>query len=172
MSRFSMFLSVLILSVCLIGCQKESGPKAVDADPHDHAVGEAGSERSKLFPPFHDHFVGRKGGLIAMLGGHQFHAEFLADEATGEITVLIYDEDFMPLAVEAKEVTLNIMVGGEPKQYKFDQTEPGGELTVATYKLTDADLAKLLKAGWEGDAQVSIAVNGAPTSGKLALPKK
>lgn len=172
-----LFVFVLSSFIAWIGCRSEKTEQSPGSSSSTSS--SAGSDaiatekpENPDFPPFHSHTVGRKGGPIAVLGRHQFHAEFLPDEETGDISVLAYDSDFMPITMEAKELTLDIMVGGEPKKYTFLVNNPGSDSTVAVYKLSDADLAKLLKEGWEGNTQVSITEKGNPTSGKLYNPKK
>lgn len=170
--RTHCLVAFLSFFVCLVGCKSEteSTGKPAGGQPTTAQGSEAKADNPD-FPEFHSHTVGRKGGPIAVLGRHQFHAEFLTDAETGQISVLLYDDHFMPVAMDAKDLALNIMVGGEPKQYTFPVIDAGSGTKVAVYQLTDPDLAKLLKDGWEGKAQVSITEKGSPTSGTLYNPK-
>lgn len=172
-----LFVFVLALFVVSIGCRVEKvevGSDSSSSSASSSSDGGVTAEKAENsdFPPFHSHTAGRKGGALAVLGRHQFHAEFLPDAETGDISVLVYDNEFMPIALEAKELTLDLMVSGEPKKYTFLVDNAGSDTEVAVYKLSDADLAKLLKEGWDGNAQVSIMDKGNPASGKLYNPKK
>lgn len=159
-------ISLLLAVVLFIGCKQNQGEGTATS------ATESTAQDSHEEEEFHSHHVGPKGGVLAVLGHHQFHVEFLPDEASGAISALVYDDRFKPTALDAKELTLNIMVAGQPKQFTFLVDNDGSDGKVATYKLTDAELAKLLKTGWEGNAQVSITVKGNPASGGLAQPMK
>lgn len=157
----------------LSGCAKKetTGP----APDHDHAASTqppAAGAHDHDEEEFHSHDHGPKGGILAILGAHQFHVEFIPDEETGSVTAYVYNDRFKPVALDSKELKLNIMLGGEPKQYALLVDHDGSDGKEAAFKITDADLAKLLKNGWEGKAQVSLNVKDAPHTGDLIPLKK
>lgn len=117
---------------------------------------------------FHSHGKGRFGGLLAMLGSHQFHAEFIPDAETGDVLAIVYDKEFKPFQTETKELTLALKIGDEPKTFTLLVDHDGADGKPATFKITDADLAKILVQGWQGDARVMFTSGDAPASGNLA----
>ena len=156
---------------CLIfavGCNPSTDTPGDDPEPaaggddgHDH-----GDEAA------HSHTEGPNGGPLAVLGGHQYHAEVLADEASGAVDVLITDPDFKPIAIDAKELALNLMIDKKPSSYVFRPAE-AVEGEPAKFSLTDPELAELIAdVAWEGDARVSIEIGGTPYSETLARPEK
>ncbi len=116
---------------------------------------------------FHSHGKGRFGGLLAILGSHQFHAEFIPDTETGDVLAIVYDNHFKPFQTETKELTLALKVGDEPKTFTLLVDHDGSEGKPATFKITDVDLAKILAQGWQGDARVMFTSADAPASGNL-----
>jgi hypothetical protein len=61
-------------------------------------------------PKAHDHpTVGPSGGTIVEWGEEEYHLEFLADHATGEVTVYVLDETAKKVkAVTTKTLTLSV----------------------------------------------------------------
>ena len=115
---------------------------------------------------------GPHGGLLAVLGSHEYHAEVLADHDTGKVTLFLTDAKFQPIAVDVKEVRLNLMVDGKPKQYVLKVAETIGPDQPIPFTLTDVELAELLEEGWAGEARVAVELDGAPYTGALAQPEK
>lgn len=138
----------------------EGTAPATDGDGHDE---DAHAE--------HSHEIGPNGGALAILGGHQYHAEVLADEDSGVIDVLITDAEFKPTSIDAKELAINMMVDDKPSQYVFPLAETA-EGEPVKFSLTDPALAELIAdAAWEGDARVAIEIGGTPYSETLAKPE-
>lgn len=121
---------------------------------------------------FHSHGKGRFGGLLAILGSHQYHVEIIPETATGDVLGILYDDHFKPFKTETKEFTLSLKVNGEQKIYTLLVDHDGDEGKPATFKISDPELAKTLAMGWDGEARVMITVDDAPASGRLAPIKR
>ena len=167
--------SVLVFS---FGCQKT---EQTERPPSTSQTPGSGSTSGESRTPaahtdhegeFHSHDHGPQGGILAILGAHQFHVEFMPDVQTGTTTAFVYDSRFKPTVLDSKELALNIMVDGQPKQYTFLVDHDGSDNKAATFKLSDEGVTKLLKDGWTGDARVSITVKGNPAGGNLVPLKK
>ena len=161
MKRF-LTTSLLVASLaCLpfaLGCdQGPTDPVPVETD--DTPVADV-----------HDHDVGPNNGPLAVLGSHEYHAEVLPVEETGQVTVYLTDPDFKPIAIEEATLKINMKLdGSDPKQYTLERVA-GTELPV-TFIIEDKELAEILTDGWEGDVTVAAKIDGAPISGALAKPK-
>ncbi len=193
MSRFAVSVVLIGALISFSGCTKSEkvtvAPKSPtthtdehaghDHDGHNHTDGHAGHTEFNqnidfainYNDGFHSHGNGRFGGHLAVLGGHQYHAEFIPNEETGVVLVILYDGQFKPIKTDAKELTLNMVVDGQPKQFVIPVDFEGSAEKPALYKLTDATLAPLLQDGWTGNAQVSITIDGQPATGPLT-PKR
>ncbi len=116
---------------------------------------------------FHAHDRGRFGGLLAVLGSHQYHAEFIPDKETGAVLAILYDRLFKPIKMDVKELTVSLLVDGQPKQFTLLVDFEGSAEKPALYKINDATLANLLHDGWTGNALVAITVDDKPVAGQL-----
>ena len=87
--------------------------KAADTfgDPHDHA-----------------HAHGPHDGHIIELGAHEYHAELVLNDKTKTIGVYLYDRDLKkPEPIDAKSVTLNLVVEGKPTPLELQAKPQQGE---------------------------------------------
>lgn len=155
------FVSISILSVSLIlfcGCPaKQENPSTTPPQSVSHA--DAG----------HNHDFGPDGGSLAVLGSHQFHAEAIANEASGDVEIRIYTSSNQPTSVDAKDIKLNRIVGGQPKQYTLLLIEGG---KTATFKINDPELAETVHdRTWDGDLQMSLLVADVPCNGSFSKKK-
>ncbi len=183
MSRFAVSVVLICAFISFSGCTKVEKGEVVStsqtAHTHNHTDGHAGHAEFNqnidfainYNDGFHSHGNGRFGGHLAVLGRHQYHAEFIPNEETGVVLVILYDGHFKPIKTDAKELTLNMVVEGQPKQFVIPVDFEGSAEKPALYKLTDATLAPLLQDGWTGNAQVSITIDGQPATGPLT-PKR
>jgi hypothetical protein len=122
-------------------------------DDHDHA---------------HEHeAVGPNGGHVIELNGGNLHAEWLHDDATGEVTFFILDEAMKPAAnldISQVQVTTKI-AGGDVSEYDFTRVPPGDDSSDAVqYSLTDQQLLTALKVGKGVECTLSVTVAGQPTT--------
>lgn len=107
----------VLASAMLVGCNsKRGGDSAARGVPEKHHEGDG-----------HDHLagghsdLGPRGGQLIELGTNEaFHAELLHDEGTHRVTVYILDgkaKDNVPIS--QPELLVNIVSGGNPKQFKL-----------------------------------------------------
>ncbi|MCL2743283.1 MAG: hypothetical protein FWE67_05475 [Planctomycetaceae bacterium] len=157
-------LTAVLLSVSLIlfcGCpaSKVEAPK----------TSPVSSAESKPVRSGHSHDFGPNGGSLAVMGAHQFHAEAIANEETGDVEIRIYTGSNKPTTLEAKEIKLNRTIEGKPKQYDLPAVE-GGD--TATFKINDKELAEAVNdRKWEGALQVALLVDGVPCNGVMSKKK-
>lgn len=155
------FVSISILSVSLIlfcGCPaKQETPSAAPPQP----VSQVGAG--------HNHDFGPDGGSLAVLGSHQYHAEAIASEASGDVEIRIYTSSNKPTSVDAKEIKLNRIVDGQPKQYTLPLIEGG---KTAIFKINDPELAETVHdRNWDGDLQMTLLVAEMPCNGSFSKKK-
>ena len=59
-------------------------------------------------------------GALIELGREDYHAELVHDEAANTVTIYILDGAAKDaVAIEAKQLTLNLLVGGKPQQFQL-----------------------------------------------------
>ena len=113
---------------------------------------------------------GPHGGTLIELGKEDYHAELVHDEAADTVAVYLLDgaaEE--PVAIDAKQLSLNLLIGGEPQQFPLDaqpqSTDPAGKCSA--FGSTSAAIGKALHAkGTTGRLNVTVA--GKVYVGKLA----
>ena len=165
MTRTVTLFSVLLLTSAVLlalGCSDTQttdmpSPARAEHDDHDQAEKDG-----------HGHDVGPNGGLLAILGSHEFHVEVLADEDTGNVRALLTDSEFKPVETAAKSLSINMVLGGKPSQFTLDYTD---NTSPVEFQATDKALAEAIHDGWEGEARVVIEISGSPRTGALAAPK-
>lgn len=162
MRHSSSTVTILCASLVLFcGCPTQQSPApapqpAAPAEPSQDHVG-------------HSHDFGLHGGSLAVLGSHQFHAEALANEESGEVEIRIYTGSNKPTTLNVKELTLNRTIDRKPKQYTLSVAD-GGETT--TFKISDKELAEVINdRTWDGELQVLLMLDGVPCSGNLSKKK-
>lgn len=169
MKRFLSIVPFLALALTLTGCPPKgdsdestgkTGPNFVVSQEKD---GHAGA-----------HSGGPNGGVVAVLGNHEYHAEAFADEASGLVTVLLYDQthDFVPVAVDAKELNINMVVDDAPSQFTLKIADDAEEGKPAPYTITDEKLAEWISDGWNGKATIQIVISDKSLSGTFGQPEK
>jgi hypothetical protein len=161
---FTQFSILLLTSIALLalGCGDTTTtdtPSPALAEHDDPNPAEKDS---------HGHDVGPNGGLLAILGSHEFHVEVLADEDTGKVRALLTDPEFKPVKTTAKSLSINMVLGGKPSQFTLDYTD---DTSPVEFQATDKALAEAIHDGWEGEARVVIEIAGSPRTGALAAPK-
>lgn len=96
-----------------------------------------------------------KGALIE-LGKEDYHAELVHDDATETVTIYILDSSATkPVPITAKQLTLNMRVGGKPHQFLLAAQPQQGE---------DAGSASAFAASGK---QVCQAIDAHGASGRL-----
>ena len=136
-------------ALVVMGCQNEDDfKKFEDAD---------------VKPPDPQHVHPTEGphkGSLIELGNEEYHAEFLDNDETGEVTIYILDdhaENMVP--IEATEVIINLKHEDKPLQFTLkaspDASDPEGKSS--RFVLADKELVEHLDAeGTEPSLRVTI----------------
>jgi len=158
-STFTRLLALTTLSAVSLawGCGGSTPPPAnnAKADAHDHA---------------HDHAdEGPHGGHLIELGKGDFHAELHHDDATHTVTIYLLDAKAKgPVAIADSELTLNLVAGGKPQQFKLAAApQPGDpEGQASAFAITDEQAL----AAVEGDGttgRLTVTIEGKTYNGNL-----
>lgn len=151
-----LFIAVAIaaLGVSLGGCGNGGAEKkdaATGGDVHDHD-----SE-------------GPHKGVIVELGDEEYHGEVVHDDATHKVTVYILDSKAKnAVAIDAKDVKINVVADGKPAQYVLPAMPLDGETDgkSSRFELSDEGLCDGMCA--EGAAaRLKVTINGTPFEGKI-----
>lgn len=160
-SMFTRFLALTTLGAVSLawGCGGSAPAPTNNAKPdtHDHAHD-------------HDHAdEGPHGGHLIELGKGDYHAELHHDDATHTVTIYLLDEKAQgPVAIADAELTLNLVAGGKPQQFKLAAAPQSGdpEGQASAFAITDEQAHAAVEAdGATGRLTVTIA--GKTYSGKL-----
>ncbi len=165
MRRTCTHFSILLLTstaLLALGCNDTQVSDTPSPDKEEH--GDHGQDANGG----HDHEVGPNGGLLAVLGSHEFHVEVLADEDTGKVRALLTDAQFKPVETTAKSLSINMVLDGKASQFTLDCID---NTSPVEFQATDKALAEAIHDGWEGEARVVIEIAGTPRSGAIAAPK-
>jgi len=109
-------------------------------------------------------------GSLIELGREDYHAELVHDDAANTVTIYMLDgaaKDSMP--IDAKQLTLNLLVGGKPQQYQLtakpQSTDPEGRCSA--FGCTNEAMCRALDAkGTTG--RLNVEVLGKMFVGKLS----
>jgi len=109
-------------------------------------------------------------GSLIELGREDYHAELVHDVAANTVTIYMLDgaaKDAMP--IDAKQLTLNLLVGGKPQQYQLtakpQSTDPEGRCSA--FGCTNEAMCRALDAkGTTG--RLNVEVLGKMFVGKLS----
>ncbi|MFK7818373.1 MAG: hypothetical protein AB8G99_06630 [Planctomycetaceae bacterium] len=180
MSSFARFGALILAVALLAGCTgsetdtaavSSTTSEAADGDDHDHA---------------HDHpSEGPHHGDLIELGHDEYHAELLHPEheedhsdrrddeshATDVITVYVLDSSATKtVAIEAAEVTLNLMHDGKPAQFKLPaqptEADAGGKSS--RFSSNDKELLGHFHDSDHMDGTLVVTINGKSYRGDLA----
>ncbi len=100
-------------------------------------------------------------GTLIELGKKDYHAEVVHDEAADRVTVYLLDGAAKEaVAIDGKQLTLNLLVGGKPQQFPLDAqplaTDPAGKCSA--FGSSSATISKALHAkGTTGRLNVTVA---------------
>jgi hypothetical protein len=76
----------------------------------------------------HSHEEGPHGGHLVELGEEEYHAEVVLDPKTSKITLYILDSSAKkPAPIDAKEVKLELAIGGQPKPFAAKAVPDNGD---------------------------------------------
>ncbi len=157
----SFLLSGIAGSVLLLGCSQESktpAPTTPKGTPeqHDHEHAH----------PSH----GPHNGDLIELDDEEYHAEFVHDEKTCDVTIYILDSSAKKaVPIDAKEVVINLKHDGKPEQYKLaaepQEGDGPGKSSRFVSKKND-DLCHAIEE--EGaDAKLQLTIDGKPFIGNI-----
>lgn len=160
--RYLISLPALALIGLVLGCaEKTATPPAADA---------GAKATTKADHHDHDHPTrGPHDGDLIELGDEEYHAEFVHDEKTFDITIYILDASAKnAVAIEAAEVVINLKHHGDPEQYKLaaEPLEGEGAKSSRFVSKQNEDLCHAIEEE-DADARLSVTINGTPYSGKL-----
>jgi len=156
-------LVAVLASGALVGC---SGTSPINANSH-------ATDRDHHESDGHDHAHPAEGphhGQLIELGKEEYHAELMHDEASRTVAIYVLDNEAKnAVPIEAKEVTVNLVVGGKPSQFTLSaapqESDPAGK--ASRFQLADEKLCDGLDAeGTTGRLNLEIA--GKPFTGEVA----
>ncbi len=112
---------------------------------------------------------GPHGGILIELGEEEYHAELAHDDATKTVTIYVLGKDAKTaVPIAETELTLNLVIAGEPLQSKFaaapQDGDPAGQasrFTLVDEKVLEAHDAKTTTG------RLNITIAGKPYVGKL-----
>lgn len=160
-------LALLLVMSLAAGCDQPAEPVEQPASPSEPIeINEAPP------PPLsgHDHpDHGPHNGTLIELGGEDYHAELVQDKQAALVTVYLLDRSAeMLMPIEATEVTLNLIHGGQPKQFKLtaspEETDPTGQSS--RFTLTDPQLLEALDHE-KSEARLVVLIKGLQYTGKV-----
>jgi len=108
-------------------------------------------------------------GSLIELGREDYHAELVHDDAADTVTIYILDGAAKDaVAIEAKQLTLNLLVGGKPQQFQLvsmpQSADPEGRCSA--FGCTSESISKAIDAkGTTG--RLNVEVSGKRFVGKL-----
>lgn len=157
--------TLLATAGLVVGCSLESNPKgksqggaAAKGDKDDHDHDHAGHDHDHD----HAHMHGPNGGPVLELGDEEYHAEWLHDEETGKVTVILLDKEVKKeIPIESAEIAIDVKIADSEKSYALPAAG-GSDKPSARFELEDkALLAALEGAGQEGtEAVLKVTIGG------------
>lgn len=117
----------------------------------------------------HGHAHGPHKGELIELGDEEYHAELVENEETETITIyLLCSKAKEAVAIEAKELLVNVKHDGKPIQFKL-KAEPqktDAEGTSSRFVLKSEKLAKLIEDD-KAEKRLRVTIKGKTFNGKI-----
>lgn len=157
-------------ALAFAGCGESPPPNVLPAEAghtegDGHAPGEAGhAEAGHAHPTEGPH----QGHLIE-LGEEEYHAELAHDEATKTVTIYLLDKEAKaPVAIGDSEITLNLVVDGQPMQVKLTAAPQEGDAAgeSSRFSITDEKVLEALEAP-KTTGQINLMIAGKEYTGKV-----
>ncbi len=156
-----LLLSGIAGSVLLLGCSRESKvpapPLAKDkTEQHNHEDAH----------PSH----GPHDGDLVELGDEEYHAEFVHDEKTKDVTIYVLDASAIrSIPIDAAEVVINLKHDGKPEQYKLAAEPQEGDGPGKSSRFMSKQNDELCHAIEEegADAKLQLTIDGKPFTGAI-----
>lgn len=150
------------LSLVAAGCGSETTP--TDPQPVSDMPPDTVGHDEHAHPSEGPHH-----GVLIELGGEEYHAELVHDDAAKSVTVYILDGPARKVVpIDSKEVTINVKHGGRPEQFQLAASpsaeDPAGKSS--RFVSNDAELAEHLDE--EGaDPTLVVVIDGKSFRGKI-----
>jgi hypothetical protein len=125
---------------------------------HDHDHGHA-----------HESF-GPNGGHLVEFQSEDYHAEWLHDDESGQLTVFILDRTAKVLApITAQHITIEKKIGDKTERYELRAAQPSDNSSkAAKFETVDKPLIEALKSAGQGvDAKLLVEIEGQTFEGKF-----
>jgi len=111
---------------------------------------------------------GPHGGPLIELGKEEYHAELVHDEKAGSVTIYVLDhEGKKPVAIDAKEVRINLKHDGKGEQFELTaEPQKGEDGKSSRFVSTDKELSEDLDH--EGaEARLVLSIDGKSYTGQI-----
>lgn len=118
----------------------------------------------------HHHEHGPHDGVLVELGDEEYHGEIVDDQKTGKVTVYLLDSKAKEaVAIEAKEVQINVRKGGKPEQFrlKAKPQDKDAKGKSSRFELDSRNLIKLLDDE-KAECRLRVVIKGRLFNAKIA----
>jgi hypothetical protein len=152
----SLTLLAILLAASLWGCGGNQATTPV-VSPIDEGTSHAHATE------------GPHGGHLIELGNEAYHAELVHDDAAGTVTIYVLDSTAEnSLAIDAKQVTINVTHDGEGEQFTLAATPQSSDTAGKSSRFvsSDEELATDLDAGGHA-AQLVVVIGGQQYRGQI-----
>lgn len=106
------------------GCSEAPQGKSADAKSTAHQAGAKAHDHAEHAHPS----TGPHDGHLIELGKEEFHAELVHDEDAGTVTIYLLDHEAKDaVAIDAKEVRINLKHDGKGEQFKLTAAPQDGD---------------------------------------------
>jgi hypothetical protein len=125
---------------------------------HDHEAGHAHPDEG----PHH--------GQLIELGNEEYHAEMIHDDATHKITFYLLDGSAKKsVAVEEKELLLNVVADGKPQQFKLPSVPQADDAAgkSSRFEITNETLCEALDDS-KTTGRLNVTIAGKPFAGEIS----
>lgn len=149
----------------IVGCSSETKPPTIaEEKATSHAKEEHADEHAHPSHGPHD-------GDLIELGEEEYHAEFVHDEKTSDVTIYILDSAAKKaVPIDSAEIFINLKHDGKPEQHKLTAEPQEGEGPGKTSRFVskkNEDLCHAIEE--EGtDARLQLTIAGKSFTGKIA----
>lgn len=153
----------------LAGCAPESSDSG-DAGSHPHAGSDADPHRGDEGDGHADAPVGPHGGHLVRLGDGEYHGEWLHDDKTHTVTVILLDDQGeAEVAVPASEVRIDIAVGERHQSYALSAVNATDEdiPKASRFETVSDELLVHLNVGAGVTATLTVDVDGKLYMGRI-----
>jgi len=134
--------------------------------------GPGTEEKTKPAPTSNgdEHQGPHKGHIIELGRDHQYHGEFVHDDKAETASIYILDKAMKETPIDAKSVTITIVVDGKPTDHELAAVDPKSGKTAhfrGDKKLFEA--VEEAEKNEKAKARLSVTIGGKPYSGDLDL---